>query len=146
MITENGQPGKVEVFAFLEVCCRRVSETYGKPDWDKWANSDYVNLSHILFKQTHVRISPNTLKRIFGKIKTDLRYYPQKATRDALSVYIGHPDWDYFVKVQEWTARHVDRQPVELVRKEELPRPPTFIELEADSSPKTGSEIGCSLY
>ena len=136
MITENGQPGKVEVFAFLEVCCRRVSETYGKPDWDKWANSDYVNLSHILFKQTHVRISPNTLKRIFGKIKTDLRYYPQKATRDALSVYIGHPDWDYFVKVQEWTARHVDRHPVELVRKEELPRPPTFIELEADSSPK----------
>ena len=136
MVTENGQHSKAEVFAFLEICCRMVSETYGKPDWDKWTNSDYVTLSHILFKQTHVRISSNTLKRIFGKIKTDLRYYPQKATRDALSVYIGHPDWDHFVKVQEWTARHIDQQPVALIRKEELPASSMFIEPEAVSSPK----------
>ena len=33
---------------------------------------------------TSVQISPNTLKRIFGKLKTHERYYPQKATRDAL--------------------------------------------------------------
>lgn len=127
MITENGQPGKAEVFAFLEVCCRRVSEMYGKPDWDKWTNSDFIHLSQILYKQTRVRISPNTLKRIFGKIKTDLRYYPQRATRDALSVYIGHPDWDHFVKVQGWASQHAERQSNEFVRNEESPEQSTPI-------------------
>jgi hypothetical protein len=125
MITENGQPGKAEVFAILDISCRRVSETYGKPDWDTWTNSDYVSLSHILFRQTRVRISPNTLKRIFGKIKTDSRYYPQKATRDALAVYIGHPDWDHFVKMQEWAARHTERIPDGFIREENLPHPST---------------------
>ncbi|MVM35167.1 hypothetical protein GO755_34405 [Spirosoma sp. HMF4905] len=129
MITENGQQGKAEIFYYIEVCCQRVSETYGKPDRDKWINSDYVSLSHILFKKTHVRISPNTLKRIFGKIKTDVRYYPQKATRDALAIYLGHPDWEHFVQVQEWAERHPEQKSEEPIR-EPLPvilehHPPT---------------------
>jgi len=123
MITENGQPGKASAFAFLEVCCRRVSETYGKPNSETWTNSDYVTLSHILFRQTHVRISPNTLKRIFGKIKTDSRYYPQKATRDALAAYIGHPDWDHFVDVQDWEARQTSRRSIALIQPEAPPEP-----------------------
>lgn len=118
MITENGQPEKAESFAFLDIGCRRVSESYGKPDWDTWTNGDFVSLSHILFRQTHVRISPNTLKRIFGKIKTDARYYPQRATRDALAVYIGYSDWEHFVNTQKWTARQVEQLPDVLVREE----------------------------
>ncbi|NEU70196.1 hypothetical protein GK091_25185 [Spirosoma agri] len=136
MITENGQAHKAEVFALLDISCRQVSETYGKPDWDTWTNSDYVSLSHILFRQTHVRISPNTLKRIFGKIKTDSRYYPQKATRDALAAYIGHPDWDHFVKVQEWTVRRAVRLPDKLVPEETMPTLPTTTHLPIHSSPK----------
>ncbi len=136
MVTENGQLGKADVFAFLEVCCQRISETYGKPDRDKWTNSDYVSLSYILFKQTRVRISPNTLKRIFGKIKTDSRYYPQKATRDALSVYIGHPDWDHFVKVQEWEARHAERTSDAVIVDKELTEPLILRRSEPQSSPK----------
>ncbi|SOD97831.1 hypothetical protein [Spirosoma fluviale] len=139
MITENGQPGKVEAFAFLEVCCRKVSEAYGKPDRDRWTNSDYVSLSHILYRQTHVRISPNTLKRIFGKIKTDVRYYPQKATRDALSVYIGYPDWDHFVNIQEWEARQTLRPPTEFIRQENLPEPPVY-NRPASSTPQKSTD------
>ncbi|GAB4020098.1 hypothetical protein GCM10028808_60110 [Spirosoma migulaei] len=105
MITENGQHGKAELLYHVDVCCQRVSETYGKPDWEKWINSDYVSLSQILFRKTRVRISPNTLKRIFGKIKTDSRYYPQKATRDALAIYIGYTDWESFVQLQELIER-----------------------------------------
>lgn len=132
MITQNGQLAKAEIFALLDISCRRVSETYGKPDSDTWTNSDYVSLSHILFKQTRVRISPNTLKRIFGKIKTNSRYYPQKATRDVLAVYLGHPDWDHFVKVQEWTARNTERISDEFIPEDNLPHlstpsnPPTL--------------------
>lgn len=93
--TQNGQ-GRARISDPLDECCQRVSEAYGKPDSTEWTNSDFVRLSHILYKRTHVQISPNTLKRIFGKIKTDARYYPQKATRDALAVYIGFSDWDQF--------------------------------------------------
>ncbi|MBD2756811.1 hypothetical protein [Spirosoma validum] len=110
MITENGQVGKADFFYQLEVCCQRVGETYGQPDWSQWTNSDYVSLSHILFRKTRVRISPNTLKRIFGKIKTDSRYYPQKATRDVLASYIGHPDWEHFVQVQDWSERQAEQK------------------------------------
>lgn len=95
--TQNGQ-GRARISDALDECCQRVSEAYGKPDSTEWTNSDFIRLSHILYKRTHVQISPNTLKRIFGKIKTDARYYPQKATRDALALYIGFPDWDTFVE------------------------------------------------
>lgn len=111
MITENGQHGKAEAFYLIEVCCQRVSEAFGKPDREKWTNGDYVNLSQVLFRKTRVRISPNTLKRIFGKIKTDSRYYPQKATRDALAIYLGHRDWEHFEQLQEWTERQADSKP-----------------------------------
>lgn len=92
---ENGQH-KASSLEHLDYCCQLISELYGKPDISAWTNSDYVRLGYILFKKTHVQISPNTLKRIFGKIKTDVRYYPQKATRDALARYIGYSDWDTF--------------------------------------------------
>ncbi|GAA4461725.1 hypothetical protein GCM10023189_37490 [Nibrella saemangeumensis] len=97
MIAENGQE-KISFYYHLEHCCQQVSEGYGKPDRAAWTNSDYIQLSNILYRKTSVRISPNTLKRIFGKIKTDSRYYPQKATRNALASYVGYSDWESFVE------------------------------------------------
>ncbi|GAA4410756.1 hypothetical protein GCM10023187_35750 [Nibrella viscosa] len=128
MIAENGQE-KVGFYYHLEHCCQQVSEVYGKPDRAAWTNGDYVQLSNILFRKTRVRISPNTLKRIFGKIKTDSRYYPQKATRDALASYVGYSDWDSFVQatpvraIYESPAVNHNEQPeIELVA--ESPRQP----------------------
>ncbi|WP_266364095.1 hypothetical protein [Tellurirhabdus rosea] len=105
MIAENGQ-GRAEFYYTLERCCQLVSETYGKPERAEWTNSDYIRLSRILFRKTSVQISPNTLKRIFGKIKTDSRYYPQKATRDALASYIGFPDWEDFAQAHVAPAEY----------------------------------------
>ncbi|WP_229212518.1 hypothetical protein [Dyadobacter soli] len=96
---ENGQD-KASNLDLLDRCCQLVADTYGKPDSQEWPNGDFVRLSHILYKKTQVQISPNTLKRIFGKIKTDARYYPQKATRDALAQYVGFKDWDKFIGSQ----------------------------------------------
>jgi len=92
---ENGQ-GRDSQLDYLDYGCQLISEIYGKPDIADWTNSDYIRLSNILYKKTRVQISPNTLKRIFGKIKTGARYYPQKATRDALVNYIGYPNWESF--------------------------------------------------
>lgn len=98
-IMENGQD-KASSLDHLDHCCQLVADTYGKPDSSEWTNSDFIRLCSILYKKTHVQISPNTLKRIFGKIKTDARYYPQKATRDALAQYVGFADWDQFILTQ----------------------------------------------
>ncbi|MDQ6480144.1 hypothetical protein [Dyadobacter sp. LHD-138] len=96
---ENGQ-GQASYLDYFDHGCQLISEIYGKQDIATWTNSDYIKLSNILYKKTSVQISPNTLKRIFGKIKTDARYYPQKATRDALAIYIGFKDWDHFTNSQ----------------------------------------------
>lgn len=93
---ENGQ-ARNNLLDHLDRCCLLIGELYGKPDITSWINSDYIRLGYILHKKTSVRISPNTLKRIFGKLKTDERYYPQKATRDALAQYLGFRDWEQFV-------------------------------------------------
>ncbi|CCH51193.1 hypothetical protein BN8_00109 [Fibrisoma limi BUZ 3] len=128
MIAENGQ-GKAGFYYHLEHCCQLVSETYGKPERTAWTNGDYVRLGQILFRKTGVQISPNTLKRIFGKIKTDSRYYPQKATRDALASYVGYLDWDRFVEAQS--------RPEPLVEPptEELPKLPTVLPVAAVNQP-----------
>lgn len=107
-IMENGQD-KASSLDLLDHCCQLVADTYGKPDSSEWTNSDFIRLCSILYKKTHVQISPNTLKRIFGKIKTDARYYPQKATRDALAQYVGFADWDQFTLGQ---ARQQPATPV----------------------------------
>lgn len=52
-----------------------------------WKHSDFCNLSHEIMRDTGVNISPNTLKRIFGKISVDDDYLPQQATIDALKKY-----------------------------------------------------------
>ncbi|AXY73893.1 hypothetical protein D3H65_07825 [Paraflavitalea soli] len=93
----NGQHESKESFYHLEICCRYVGEKYGNPATAEWTNRDYIRLSSILSHATGTQISPNTLKRIFGKLKTPERYYPQKATRDALASYAGYSDWENFL-------------------------------------------------
>jgi hypothetical protein len=120
---ENGQD-KASALDHLDHCCQLVADTYGKPDSSEWTNSDFIRLCSILYKKTHVQISPNTLKRIFGKIKTDARYYPQKATRDALAQYVGYSDWDQFTLAQSW------QQPASPVRQPDIhpvPVPPADV-------------------
>ena len=108
----NGQYEIKESFYHLEISCRYIAEKFGKPVIADWTNGDYIRLSSILLHATSVQISPNTLKRIFGKLKTPERYYPQKATRDALVQYIGFKDWEGFVITHPKPDKLVKEQPV----------------------------------
>lgn len=83
-------------FQQLDICCQKIAELIGDKQISEWTNGDYINLSRILSKKTRIRLSESTLKRIFGKSKTSERYYPQKATRDALAQFIGYKDWNEF--------------------------------------------------
>ncbi|ARS38184.1 hypothetical protein CA265_00140 [Sphingobacteriaceae bacterium GW460-11-11-14-LB5] len=83
-------------FKQLDICCKKVAQEVGEKNISDWKNSDYIRLSSLLHRKTKVHLSENTLKRIFGKLKTPVRYYPQKATRDALAQFIGYRDWYEF--------------------------------------------------
>lgn len=96
MDKHHGQAEKPDFFKQLDVCCQKVAKKVGKETIADWKNSDYIRLSGLLYRQTKITISENTLKRIFGKLKTSTRYYPQKATRDALAQFIGYRDWHEF--------------------------------------------------
>lgn len=100
MNEQYGQTEKSDFFNSLDTCCQQIALKVGKEDILTWKNSDYIKLSALLYRETKITISENTLKRIFGKLKTSTRYYPQKATRDALAQFIGHRDWYEFELLQ----------------------------------------------
>lgn len=91
------QHGHNDSIYHLLLVCRMVAVQFGNPDITSWTNGDYLRLSGILSRHTAIQLSPSTLKRIFGKLKTPQRYYPQKATRDGLARYVGFRDWDDFL-------------------------------------------------
>jgi hypothetical protein len=62
---------------------------FNKGEAAGWKHGDYSTLSREIYKETKITISPNTLKRIFGKIAVGADYEPQQATIDALKRYGG---------------------------------------------------------
>ncbi|MEJ8844892.1 hypothetical protein WG954_21035 [Lacibacter sp. H375] len=112
MPQQNEQYESKESFYHLDLCCRMAAEKIGKASFESWTNGDYLRLSGQLFRQTNVQISPSTLKRIFGKLKTTDRYYPQKATRDALVQYSGYSDWDAFLAKHPKPVATKEEEPV----------------------------------
>lgn len=96
MELDSGQPVNEVFFDVLDACCKQIVEKMGGKPIAEWRTTDYNSLSSQLGKHTKVYLSENTLKRIFGRLKTSKRYFPQKATRDALAQFIGYRDWQEF--------------------------------------------------
>jgi hypothetical protein len=72
-----------------------------KLNWRKvslWTDSEYKKLSLLIFEDTTISISPQTLKRLFGKVKYKDIYTTQPATKDALARFLNYADWDAFVQ------------------------------------------------
>ncbi|ARS38421.1 hypothetical protein CA265_01445 [Sphingobacteriaceae bacterium GW460-11-11-14-LB5] len=107
-------------FQQLDICCKKVAVKVGKKDISEWKNSDFIKLSELLHDQTKVTLSDHTLKRIFGKLKTSTRYFPQKATRDALAQFIGYRDWHEFELLNPLQIEKIDS-----VQKQPMAEPET---------------------
>ena len=67
------------------------------PVLDQWSNANYIVLAEAIARETKIHISKNTLKRVFGKLKTEEFYHPQKATLNALALFVGYRNWDELV-------------------------------------------------
>lgn len=89
-----GQQNKDRNLVYLEACCKKVAEIFTEKPVAAWQNADYVSLSRAIAKKTRVYLSENTLKRVYGKIKSPHGYFPQKASRDAMAQYIGFANWN----------------------------------------------------
>ncbi|MFC2110648.1 hypothetical protein ACFLRU_07050 [Bacteroidota bacterium] len=74
----------------FETVIRLVEQRFDRGNAKNWQNKEYTDLSFAIRKKTKVSISVSTLKRIFGKVSTPNRYYPQKATLEALINYSGY--------------------------------------------------------
>lgn len=81
---------------YLKSICFQVEQrlSWGAPL--DWTNSSFIELSNEVKRASGVRISADTLKRIFGKVKTAEQYNPQLATKDALSVFLEYASWSDF--------------------------------------------------
>ena len=76
----------------LKVILELIELKFGRGSSKNWINRDFEALSFEISKATKTPISSHTLKRIFGKLKTDEYYLPQKATFTALKQYCNFED------------------------------------------------------
>lgn len=90
MADENEQYKNRKFYQNSDKCCELIAEKIGNTNIALWSNGDYLKLNEFLYRTTSVQINPSTLKRFIRKVKTTERYYPQKATRDALARYAGY--------------------------------------------------------
>jgi hypothetical protein len=107
-------------FKQLDICCKKVAQAVGEKSISEWKNSDYIKLSGLVHRKTKVHLSENTLKRIFGKLKKPTRYYPQKATRDALAQFIGFRDWYEFELLHPVSEKEAIATPPIEIKPEQL--------------------------
>ena len=75
---------------------------------------DFEFLSECIFEKFHERISPTTLKRLWGYLPESTT--PRKTTLDILSMFVGYDNWKDFCRAYtEFTegAEDTEKEPIE---------------------------------
>ncbi|ARS41578.1 hypothetical protein CA265_18715 [Sphingobacteriaceae bacterium GW460-11-11-14-LB5] len=121
MKSNSGNKETHAFFELLDYCVAEIIKKMGDLPVAEWRSTDYTALSSHLGKQTKVYLSENTLRRILGKLKTSERYYPQKATRDALAQFIGYRDWQELELVYKTTKKNSQATAENLADQKMLP-------------------------
>ena len=75
-------------------CLEAIALKFNEGQVEQWTDGTFVHLSELIEEETGIIISRNTLKRLYGKMKTPDDYKPQKETRNALAIYAGYKDWE----------------------------------------------------
>lgn len=86
---------------FLAKCLSQVEKKFAMGPAALWTETTFKILSDHISSASKRNISINTLRRLFGRTKTDEDYMPQMETRNALAIYIGFKDWYEFCHLQE---------------------------------------------
>jgi hypothetical protein len=92
---------------YVNIIIRRIEK---KLNWKKislWTDNEFKKLSLLIYEKTTISISPQTLKRLFGKIKYKDDYTTQPATKNALARFLNYTDWDAFVQDEAHSVREI---------------------------------------
>ena len=79
-----------------ELICRAVEQTVG---YSPRTPKDFDRLSDEIFVRLHQRVSPTTLKRLWGYVASDA--VPRQSTLDLLAQFVGCDDYDAFCRQPE---------------------------------------------
>ncbi|NJK85569.1 MAG: hypothetical protein HC906_06005 [Bacteroidales bacterium] len=65
---------------------------------EEWTRNEFENLSDLIYDASKIRVSLDTLRRLYGHKKiTSSDYKPHPATKNALAQFLGYENWMEFV-------------------------------------------------
>lgn len=78
----------------VKACLRQIEDKLGWGNAAQWHNEVFIELSETIEKETHVLLSPTTLKRVWGRVNYENA--PSISTLNALSQFAGYLNWRDF--------------------------------------------------
>ena len=81
---------------------------------------DFEFLSECIFEKFHEKISPTTLKRLWGYLSESTT--PRKSTLDILSMFVGYANWKDFCKKNPVEKKPIEKEPIEKEEKTQKKR------------------------
>jgi hypothetical protein len=90
---------------YINIIILRIEKKLGWKKVSLWTDNEFKKLSLLIYEHTSISISPQTLKRLFGKVKYKDDYKTQPATKDALAKFLDYADWDAFIRDQSHSLR-----------------------------------------
>lgn len=93
----------------VKVCLRQIEDKLGWGNAAQWHNEVFIELSETIEKETHVLLSPTTLKRVWGRVNYENA--PSISTLNALSQFAGYLNWrDFKNKVDSKNPSWIERK------------------------------------
>lgn len=94
----------------VKACLRQIEDKLGWGNANQWHNEVFIELSETIEKETHVLLSPTTLKRVWGRV--NYKNAPSISTLNALSQFAGYLNWRDFKnkadnKKPSWIERKI---------------------------------------
>ncbi|MDF1694963.1 MAG: hypothetical protein P1U56_03990 [Saprospiraceae bacterium] len=97
----------------LKKCLLQIEDKLGWGRSENWHNEVFIELSDIIQEQTHVLLSPTTLKRIWGRI--DYKSKPSINTLNTLAQFVGYTNW------RDFKNKEMDTDDVEIKHRINFP-------------------------
>lgn len=84
-----------EVVPGLSECLSQIENQLGWGPSEGWVSYDFDKLSDTISETTGVKLSNNTLKRVWGKL--EYKSLPSTTTLNGLARFLGYEDWRMFL-------------------------------------------------
>lgn len=93
----------------VQNCLRQVEQKLNWGHSKNWHSDVFIELSEQIQKETHVLLSPTTLKRVWGKV--NYKNAPSITTLNTLAQFAGYHNWRDFISrgVEKSTLRWTQR-------------------------------------